>query len=84
VGTGGSSAATDGKASSSSRINGNDNNANAMSKARAQDGGTWSSSKTQTKVKAGEEVGSRTKSMSHVPGEKPVKSTTSSSTEISR
>jgi hypothetical protein len=46
-----------------------------MSKARAQDGGTWSDSKTKTKIHKGE-VESRTKSMAHEPGGPPVKSTT--------
>jgi hypothetical protein len=46
-----------------------------MSKARAQDKGTWSDSKTHTKVHKGE-VTSRTKSMAHQPGGPPTKSTT--------
>jgi hypothetical protein len=46
-----------------------------MSKARAQDKGTWSDSKTRTKVHKGE-VTTRTKTMSHEPGSKPAKSTT--------
>ncbi len=60
---------------SSTHINGNDNNLHGMSKARAQDKGTWSDSKTRTKVHKGE-VSSTTKSMSHEPGGPPVKSTT--------
>jgi hypothetical protein len=46
-----------------------------MSKARAQDKGTWSKSMTHTKVHKGE-VTSRTKDMAHQPGGPPVKSTT--------
>jgi hypothetical protein len=41
----------------------------------AHDGGTFSKSHTKTKVRDGE-VESRTKTMAHEPGSKPVKSTT--------
>ena len=50
-----------------------------MSKARAQDGGTWSDSKTRTKVHKGE-VTSRTKTMAHEPGGPPAKSTSTINT----
>ena len=50
-------------------------NLNGHVNAKAQDGGTWSKSKTHTKVHKGE-VSSRTKSMAHQPGGAPVKSTT--------
>ena len=74
-------AAVDGKAQSRTNISGgNGPNLNANAKAQAHDGGTFSKSHTKTKVKAGEEVSSRTKSMSHVPGSKPVKSTSSVTT----
>ena len=49
---------------------------NGQSKAMAHDGGTFSKSQTKTKVRDGESVESRTKTMSHEPGSKPVKSTT--------
>jgi hypothetical protein len=53
------------------------------SQAHAKDqGGTWSKSKTQTKVKQGEELSSRTKSMSHEPGGAPAKSTTSTNIQV--
>ncbi|WP_244635845.1 hypothetical protein [Chthonobacter albigriseus] len=82
VGTGGSAAAADGSANSRSKVNANDNSLNAKSQAMAKDGGTWSKSKTQTKIRQGEDLASRTKSMSHVPGEKPVKSTTGVDSEV--
>lgn len=63
---------------SDTKIHGNDKNLHGMSKARAQDGGTWSDSKTKTKVHKGE-VTSRTKSMAHEPGGPPVKSKTTTS-----
>ena len=75
---GGSAASVDGKAQS--RTSGNSGNGpvlNNNAKAQANDGGTFSKSHTKTQVKAGEEVSSRTKTMSHVPGSAPVKSTTS-------
>jgi hypothetical protein len=46
-----------------------------QSKAQSHDGGTFSKSRTKTTVGEGG-VESTTRSMSHVPGEKPVKSTT--------
>jgi hypothetical protein len=73
------SAAGGTKNTSKTNIGGNENNLNAMSKARAQDGGTWSKSMTKTKVHKGE-VRSRTKSMAHQPGGPPVKSTSGIST----
>ncbi len=60
---------------SSTKLHGNANTMNGMSKARAQDKGTWSNSKTHTKIHKGE-VSSRTKTMAHEPGGPPVKSTT--------
>ena len=74
LGTGGSAAGGT-KDTSSSKVHGNENNLHGMSKARAQDKGTWSKSMTKTKVHKGE-VDSRTKSMAHQPGGPPVKSTT--------
>jgi len=72
----GGSAAGGTKDTSSSKVHGNQNNLNGMSKARAQDGGTWSRSMTHEKVHKGE-VSTRTKSMAHQPGGPPTKSTTS-------
>ncbi|RYG97338.1 MAG: hypothetical protein EON58_09990, partial [Alphaproteobacteria bacterium] len=58
-------------------VNENPNQLRAQSKAQAVDQGTFSKSQTKTRVK-GDELQSTTRSMSHVPGEKPVKSTTDS------
>ncbi|MFC6790958.1 hypothetical protein ACFQE0_15860 [Methylobacterium komagatae] len=72
--TGGSAAG--GKTMDRSHVNGTGNGGlNGQAKAMAHDGGTFSKSHTQTKVRDGE-VESRTKTMSHEPGSKPVKSTT--------
>lgn len=76
IGSGGSAAATDGKADSRTKILENPNKLQGQSKAKAQDGGTWSKSQTKTTVRPEEDVQSRTKTMSHVPGGPPVKSTT--------
>ena len=74
--TGGSAAG--GKTMDRSHVNETGNGGlNGQSKAMAHDGGTFSKSHTKTKVKDGESVDSRTKTMSHEPGSKPVKSTTS-------
>jgi hypothetical protein len=67
---------------SRTKINDNPNGLQGQSKAMAHDGGTFSKSKTKTKVKAGEELSTRTKSMAHVPGSKPVKSTTSTTVPV--
>jgi hypothetical protein len=56
---------------------------NGQSKAMAHDGGTFSKSHTQTKVRDGE-VESRTKTMAHEPGSKPVKSTTTTGSTTGR
>ena len=79
---GGSAAAADGKAMSRTKINDNPNGLMGQSKAMAHDGGTFSKSQTKTKVKAGDELSTRTKSMAHVPGSKPVKSTTSTTVPV--
>jgi len=50
-----------------------------QSKAMSHDGGTFSKSKTKTDV-GDDGVESTTRTMSHVPGEKPIKSTTSTNT----
>jgi hypothetical protein len=73
---GGGSAAGGKTMSNTSGNNGNGPVLNNNTKAQAHDGGTFSKSHTRTQVKAGEEVGSTTKTMSHEPGSKPVKSTT--------
>lgn len=74
IGSGGSAAAADGNARSRTKIVENPNGLKANSKGMANDGGTFSKSMTKTKVKDGT-LSSDTKTMSHVPGEKPVKST---------
>lgn len=73
--TGGSAASADGKAKSDTKVIENPRMIKGHSKAMAHDGGTFSKSMTKTKVKDGE-LSSDTRSMSHVPGEKPVKTTT--------
>jgi hypothetical protein len=78
IAAGGSAASVDGKAQSGTHVNqGNGPVLNANTRAQAHEGGTFSRSQTRTKVKAGEEVQSTTRTMSHEPGSKPVKSTTS-------
>jgi len=82
IGGGGSAAVSDGgKATSSNKIHGNDNMLHDQAKAKAQDGGTFSKSMTNTKIKDGE-LDSRTKSMAHEPGGPPVKSTTTQSVPV--
>lgn len=77
---GGGSAATShgGKATSSNKVNENKNMLQDQAKAKAREGGTWSKSMTNTRIKDGE-LDSRTKSMAHEPGGPPVKSTTTQS-----
>lgn len=72
---GGSAAAVDGKAQSGSHVNqGNGPVLNSNTRAQAHEGGTFSRSQTRTKVKAGEDVQSTTRTMTHEPGSKPIKS----------
>lgn len=82
IGGGGSAATSDGgKATTSNKVHENPNMLKDQAKAKAQDGGTWSKSKTDTKVEQGE-LDSRTKSMAHQPGGPPVKSTTNQSVPV--
>jgi hypothetical protein len=79
---GGSAATVNGKAQARSHVNqGNGPVLNSNARAQAHDGGTFSRSQTRTKVKAGEQVQSTTKTMSHEPGSAPVKSRTSISAQ---
>jgi hypothetical protein len=78
IAAGGSAAAVNGKSQTGVSMNkGNGPVMNSNARAQAHEGGTFSRSHTRTKVKAGEEVGSTTKTMSHTPGSKPSMSTTS-------
>ena len=80
--TGGSAAG--GKTMDRSHVNETGNGGlNGQSKAMAHDGGTFSKSHTQTKVRDGE-VESRSKTMAHEPGSKPVKSTTTTGSTTGR
>src|SRR5262245_17840727 len=74
VGGAGSAAAVDGKATSNTKIRENPQMLRAQSRAKAQDGGTWSKSMTNTAVRKDTNVGSSTRSMSHEPGGKPAMS----------
>nr|USU32397.1 hypothetical protein NG677_01310 [Methylobacterium sp. OTU13CASTA1] len=79
--TGGSAAG--GKTMERARVNGTGNGGlNGQAKAMSHDVGTFSKSQTKTKVRDGESVESRTKTMSHEPGSKPVKSTTTSGASV--
>jgi hypothetical protein len=75
---GGSAASADGKAKTRTKVMDNDQQLNAQSKAQAMDQGTFSKSQTKTRVN-GDELDSDTRTMSHVPGQKPIKSTTKNS-----
>jgi hypothetical protein len=78
IAAGGSAAAVNGKTQTGVSMNkGSGPVLNSNSRAQAHEGGTFSRSHTRTQVKAGEEVGSTTKTMSHQPGSKPTMSTTS-------
>ena len=84
IGGAGSAATVDGgKATSSNKIHENPNMLHDQAKARAQDGGTWSRSSTDTKVRDGE-VTSTTKSMAHEPGGPPAKSRTTETVPAQR
>ena len=76
VGGAGSAAAVTGKATSSTKIRENPQMLRSQAKAKAQDGGTWSKSASNTKVQHDGDLTSRTTSMSHVQGSKPAMSKT--------
>jgi hypothetical protein len=76
IGSAGSAAADEGRVRSDTRIHENPNKLQGQSRATAQDGGTWSKSRTKTTVEEDGDLSSRTKSMSHEPGGPPSKSTT--------
>lgn len=82
VGGGGSAATSDGgKATSSNKVHENPHMLRDQAKARAQDGGTWSRSTTDTRI-GNDELSSRTRTMSHQPGGPPTKSTTQETVPI--
>jgi hypothetical protein len=84
IGGGGSAASSDGgKTTTSNKVNENPNMLQDQAKAKAQDGGTWSRSHTDTKLKDGE-LDSRTKSMAHEPGGPPAKSTTTQAVPVTK
>jgi hypothetical protein len=76
MGVGGSAAGE--KATSRSKVNPNATNGHASAGAN-EGGGTWSKSKTHTKVGQDGTVSTRTRSMAHERGGPPVKSTVRSS-----
>jgi hypothetical protein len=76
IGGAGSAAAVNGRAISTTRIRENPQMLGAQSRARAWDGGTWSQSMTNTRVRQNGDVSSWTRSMAHEPGSKPAMSRT--------
>jgi len=76
VGGAGSAATVAGKATSSTKIRENPQMLRSQSTAKAQDGGTWSKSASNTKVQHDGDLTSRTRSMSHMQGSKPAMSKT--------
>lgn len=80
LGVGGSAAsAQGGHVMSRSAVHGNQT-LNGQAMAQAHQGGTFSKSHTHCKAGSTAGVDCRTKTMAHVPGSKPVKSTTTSDT----
>ena len=76
IGGAGSAAAVNGRAIATNRIRENPQMLGAHSRARAWDGGTWSQSMTNTRVRQNGDVSSWTRSMAHEPGSKPAMSRT--------
>ena len=76
---GGSASAQGGHVMSHSAVHGNET-LNGQAMAQAHQGGTFSKSHTHCKAGSGAGVDCRTKTMAHVPGSKPVMSTTTSDT----
>ncbi len=76
IGGAGSAAAVNGRAISTTRIRENPQMLGAQSRARAWDGGTWSQSMTNSRVRQNGDLSSWTRSMAHEPGSKPAMSRT--------
>ena len=76
VGGAGSAAAVNGRAVSNTKVRENPQMLRAQSRARASDGGTWSQSMTNTRVRHNGDLSSWTRSMAHEPGSKPAMSRT--------
>jgi len=74
MGASGAAANEDARVRTSARVNGN-NNLNGQAKADVRDGGEFA--RSHTRCKAGDDVSCTTRTMAHVPGSKPVKSTSS-------
>lgn len=74
IATGGTAASTGGHVNTGAHVN--PNGTNGMARAMANDQGTFSKSMTHTRTHKGA-VLSRTRTMAHTPGSKPVKSSTS-------
>jgi len=75
IGSGGSAAADGGNAMSKTHVNDNVDRLKAQTKAQAVDKGSFSKSRTKTTTD-GDTLQSTTRTMSHEPGQKPVKDTT--------
>jgi hypothetical protein len=74
IGVGGSAASVGGRAQTNAHVN--PNATNGVSHAQAMDQGTFAKSMTHTRTHTGQ-VYSRTRTMTHRPGEKPTITTTS-------
>ena len=83
IGGGGSAATVDGKATTTNKIQETPQGMRDQSRAKAQDGGTWSKSRTDTRIDEGQAT-STTRSMSHEPGGPPVKSTIEQTVPVQR
>jgi hypothetical protein len=81
LGMGASAAAADGSARTRAAVHGR-RNLNGQAMAQAHDGGTFSKSHTHCKDRMGRDIDCRTKTMAHVPGQKPVMSTSSTSSSV--
>lgn len=83
LGTGASAAGAEGaNIHTRTHVNENPNGVQGRSRAQSVDQGTFSRSQTRTRVTSGEQVTSTTRTMSHEPGEKPVKSTTTTTEPV--
>ena len=77
IATGGTAAAVTGRTQTGAHVSGN--GGNGMARAQAMDRGTFSRSMTHTRIHKGQ-VYSRTRTMAHRPGSKPVISTSTTPT----
>jgi hypothetical protein len=83
LGAGGSAAATQGRVKADTRVRQNPTMLRGDARAKAQQGGTWSRSRTQIRIRDGR-MTTTTRSLAHQPGGAPARSVTRETVPLDR